>query len=101
MVDPMYVELGAALRRRRDEVGMTQADLAARLGLSRTSVTNIECGRQPMLVHQLIHASTILEVNAVDIVKVVAPTKPDGAKDEDSAKFEAALSKLKPRRKAP
>lgn len=37
---------GAGLRRVREEVGLTQEELASRAGLSRTSVVNIEHGRQ-------------------------------------------------------
>lgn len=37
---------GRTVRQLRQERGMTQAELAARLGLGRTSITNIEKGQQ-------------------------------------------------------
>lgn len=53
-------DFGHAVRRLRKERGMTQADLAKRLGLGRTSVTNLENGDQnpslsvlPDLAHAL------------------------------------------------
>jgi transcriptional regulator with XRE-family HTH domain len=51
--------VGRAVRRRRRERGMTQGDLADRLGLARTSVTNLEKGEQnpPLsILPQLAHA---------------------------------------------
>lgn len=49
----LYASLGATIRSKRDSAGMSQDVLASKVGLSRTSVTNIERGRQSVLVHQL------------------------------------------------
>lgn len=47
----LHEELGVRVRRLRDEAGDSQGALADALGLSRTSVVNIEAGRQrPPLV---------------------------------------------------
>ena len=51
--DTFYEELGTAIRLRREGLKMTQLDLSERMGLSRTSVTNIERGRQKFLVVHL------------------------------------------------
>lgn len=40
------VDFGAAVRRLRERRSMTQGDLAERVGLGRTSMTNLEGGRQ-------------------------------------------------------
>ncbi len=37
----------------RTVLGWTQADLAKRIGLTRTSVVNIEAGRQRVLLHDV------------------------------------------------
>jgi transcriptional regulator with XRE-family HTH domain len=37
----------------REEAGLKQVDLADRIGLKRTSVTNIEAGRQQIQLHTL------------------------------------------------
>lgn len=42
--------LGGQVARRRDMLGMTQQELAAAAGLTRSSVANIEGGRQEMSV---------------------------------------------------
>lgn len=39
-------DFGAAVRRLRERRSMTQGDLAERVGLGRTSMTNLEGGRQ-------------------------------------------------------
>lgn len=50
---PYYKALGANIRAERRKKGMTQAQLAMNVGLTRTSVTNMEMGRQPIYVHVL------------------------------------------------
>jgi len=50
--DPRYQQFGEAMALRRQELDMTQADLAVRVGLSRASIANIERGRQSVLLHQ-------------------------------------------------
>lgn len=49
----LYQFLGTRLRERRHSLHMTQADLAIRVGLLRSSVANIEAGRQRITVHVL------------------------------------------------
>ncbi len=46
-----YKALGRVIRDKRDKAGLTQDTLAARVGPTRTSVTNIEKGRQKLLLH--------------------------------------------------
>lgn len=55
-----YVELGRSIRERREQLELTQADLAKLLNLSRTSVTNIERGRQRLLIDQFCRVAEIL-----------------------------------------
>lgn len=58
--DEFYEGLGAAIKARRDALRMTQSELAQRLGLSRTSITNIERGRQRLLIDQFCRVAEIL-----------------------------------------
>lgn len=46
MPDQFLAEFGATVRRLREAQGMTQAELAQRVGLGRTSMTNLERGNQ-------------------------------------------------------
>src|SRR5690349_14470377 len=60
--DGFYRDLGQRVRKARDQAGVTQEQLAAGVKLNRTSVTNIEKGRQRILVHTLIDIATVLRV---------------------------------------
>lgn len=60
--DPVYAAVGQVIRQQRENMKMTQADFAKRLGLTRTSVTNIERGRQRFGLDTLYVISTILEI---------------------------------------
>lgn len=51
--DFLYREFGILLASERKRKYLSQAQFGARVGLSRTSTTNIECGRQPKQLHQL------------------------------------------------
>lgn len=55
-----YRELGRKVRERRRSISLSQAKLAANVGLSRTSITNIELGRQHVAVHMLYELATAL-----------------------------------------
>lgn len=67
MRDAFHEQLGRRIRSARDGK-MTQEQLAERVGLSRTAITNIECGRQRLLVDQLIEIADALEVSAADLL---------------------------------
>lgn len=64
-MDPLivYTEFGEMLRKTRLRRGLTQRDLAKAMELSRTSITNIELGKQKVLLHQLYSLAKILGVN--------------------------------------
>jgi len=55
-----YKDLGSRVRRAREAADMTQAELAAHVGLTRSSVANLEAGRQHSPVHlvQAVAAAT-------------------------------------------
>ncbi len=48
-----YIEFGRIVQERRRKAGLTQEALAKRVKMSRTSVTNIEKGRQQLPLHML------------------------------------------------
>jgi transcriptional regulator with XRE-family HTH domain len=57
-----YAEVGRRVRLARERAGLTQDVLAGRVALSRTSVTNIEKGRQKVLLHTLCNLADALGV---------------------------------------
>lgn len=68
MEEELYAAIGETIRARRERKGMTQAALAALVGMSRPSVANIERGRQSLLVHQLVDFATALGVEPVSLL---------------------------------
>lgn len=67
MADLFNEELGQLIRKARSGK-MTQAELGERIGLSRTAITNIECGRQRLLVDQLAEIAVALDVPASQLL---------------------------------
>lgn len=53
LVDGLYEQFGKQLRGLREDAGLTQDQVAERVKLKRTSITNIERGRQHIALHQL------------------------------------------------
>lgn len=57
-----YEAIGQLIRAARLNAGLTQEALASQLGLTRTSITNIEVGRQRIQVHMLLDIAARLGV---------------------------------------
>lgn len=58
----LYREVGQRVRSLRTTAGLTQSALAQRVGLTRTSITNIERGRQQFSLHILYDLADALAV---------------------------------------
>jgi DNA-binding XRE family transcriptional regulator len=82
----LYRRVGESVRGRRKEVGMTQSQLAAEVGVLRTSVTNIETGRQKAPLHLLfricaalgVEVATMIPENAEIVRPNAVPVEVDG-----------------------
>jgi len=75
--DLIYQSIGKLVRIRREKLNLTQDDLAQRVGLKRTSITNIEKGRQRIQVHTLYDLATALEVDLPALVPTFKTLEPD------------------------
>jgi transcriptional regulator with XRE-family HTH domain len=64
----LYRDVGALIRRRRRVLDLTQGELAARLGISRGGLANVETGRQNVLLHQLYRFAAALDMNVHDLL---------------------------------
>lgn len=78
-MDGLYRAFGQALREARRGAGLTQRHVAERVGLQRTSITNIERGTQHISLHQL-----FLLAGAVGV-------RPDELLPDPNAHFEEGL----------
>lgn len=63
-----YEEVGQRIRDYRDESGLTQEALATQIALTRTSITNIEKGRQKILIHTLVDIANTLGKSPLDLL---------------------------------
>jgi transcriptional regulator with XRE-family HTH domain len=61
--DPIYLAFGKRLRHARLSIKLTQQQVAAFVGLTRTSITNIERGRQVVALHTLFAFAACLRVD--------------------------------------
>ncbi|MDB5093164.1 MAG: hypothetical protein JWO85_1265 [Candidatus Eremiobacteraeota bacterium] len=70
MLDVIEVQsrLGARVRARREALALTQAALAARAGISRPSVANVEAGRQNVGLRQLVSLAQALDVELASLL---------------------------------
>lgn len=64
----IYEEVGRLVRGFRSKCRLTQEDLAEQIGLARTSVANIEQGRQRIALDTLFAIAQALKVNARDLL---------------------------------
>ncbi|MGW5480462.1 helix-turn-helix domain-containing protein [Streptomyces sp. NPDC004008] len=67
-VDRFYVSVGDHIRDARSAARLTQAELAASLGLARSSIANIEGGRQRLPLHMFVLIAETLNVNVAELL---------------------------------
>lgn len=74
--DPIYKAFGSAISTRRKALGLTQADLASKVKISRASIANIESGRQNILLHHVYALAAALGFTKVAELLPSMPPKP-------------------------
>lgn len=75
--DEFYAAVGHRIRAHRAAIGLTQFDLAAASGLVRSSIANLEAGRQHVSAHTLVLIATTLHCDVADLMPG-APTPHEG-----------------------
>ena len=61
----IYSALGEAVAIRRKAMSLTQTQVAAKVGISRASIANIESGRQKVLLHQVYLLAEALKLPSI------------------------------------
>lgn len=64
----IYRDFGGRVSTRRKALGLTQAELSTRLGISRASLANIERGGQKVLLHQVFALAGALGMAPVELM---------------------------------
>lgn len=70
-IEPVYQAIAARIRMLRNMLDISQDDFAKRVGLERTSVTNIEAGRQRFLVDDVEKFAAALGTSPKNLLKGV------------------------------
>lgn len=65
----IYKALGLRVRMIREAIGMPQADLGKAAGYTRTSINNIEAGRQRIQLHQVDSLSKALHTTPKHLLR--------------------------------
>jgi DNA-binding XRE family transcriptional regulator len=63
----LYQKIGQKLRQKREAANLTQAKLAEDVGVLRTSITNIEAGRQKAPLHLIYELCAVLQIDIKDV----------------------------------
>jgi len=73
--DSVYAEIGKQIRQLREKKGITQERLAELASLTRTSITNIEKGRQKLPIHTLYVLANALGAEAKEFLPNLRKSK--------------------------
>ena len=90
----LYRYIGQRIRTARTSTGLTQRQLADRLGVERTSITNVEAGRQRIPVHMLYRFCVALEIEVIELLPSVQLLISD---ETDACALSAQLENIPPK----
>lgn len=88
--DHVYAEVGGRVARARRAASLSQEKLAKLVHVTRTSIVNIEAGRQRAPLHLLWQIAVALEVEVSDLI----PTRADLAADRTPLQLDATTVAL-------
>jgi DNA-binding XRE family transcriptional regulator len=74
-IRPVYKEFGQRVKIGRGTSKLTQDMLAHQIGLSRTSITNIESGKQAVLLHQVYDIAKALDTTVQTLLPAEEPAE--------------------------
>lgn len=67
----IYINFGRVIAQKRKEKQWTQEQLAERIGLGRTSITNIEKGKQKILLDDLFKFAFVFGVKPSELLSAI------------------------------
>lgn len=66
--DKLRAAIGANIKKERELRGITQGDLALAIGIARTSIVNIEQGKQSITIARLLQFSAVLGITPLGLL---------------------------------
>jgi transcriptional regulator with XRE-family HTH domain len=88
--DHVYGDVGARIARARRATGLSQKKLADAVHVTRTSIVNVEAGRQRAPLHLLWQIAAVLDVEVADLV----PTRADLVANSAPLQLDATVVEL-------
>jgi DNA-binding XRE family transcriptional regulator len=67
-VEPVYVKIGAIICEMRERQGVSQKEVADHLGWTRAAISNLEKGRQRVMLHDLPRIAKVLRIPIRDLL---------------------------------
>jgi ribosome-binding protein aMBF1 (putative translation factor) len=68
-IEPVYRQIGARVRRLRENLQLSQSELAARIGYQRPTLVNFENGRKRISMHRLEKIALALGITPKGLMK--------------------------------
>lgn len=68
-MEPQYALIGRRLRAEREKRNLTQVYVAERLGLPRSGVSNIEKGKQRLLLHTFLKYANAIDMSPAELLE--------------------------------
>jgi len=68
-IETIHAQVGLRMRAMREALGLDQSEVGRRLGLDRTSITNIETGRQRLQLHTVEKIAAAFGTTAKHVMK--------------------------------
>lgn len=95
MADPQDRALGAAIRRRREALGLQQREIAGQAGLASVVYGRIELGNRPVRATELRDIAQALGTDMESLVREVTPVTPEELVQRVVMQRDAAASALR------
>lgn len=95
MADPQDRALGAAIRRRREALGLQQRQIAAQAGLASVVYGRIELGNRPVRATELRDIAQALGTDMESLVREVTPVTPEELVQRAVMQRDAAAAALR------
>ncbi len=80
----LYVAIGNRIVDRRKELGLSQREVAERMGVTPPSLANVEAGRQRLLVNTLVDIARILNLSPGELIEGAEFQRLEGLNAEDA-----------------
>lgn len=87
-------DIGARVRTLRDEQGLTQAKLAAAMGLTQSNVSAMERGDRGLTIHQAVKLARILHVTVDELLTGARSGSPTNGRRSYDRRFLRRLEKI-------